>query len=172
MEKKEATKKIPMRNYFIVLAVSIVVVVVSLYVRVFYLGYEKNKLNTSIFSEKVDQINLNDMNFALSETAEAILYVSYTGSSEINSMEKKLYKEIEKTGIAEKVIYLDVSEYKENLAYLSILKNTFKDIKDEINVAPMFIYIKDGKGIEAMSSELKLVDYNLFNKLVTKYEIE
>ena len=33
-------------------------------------------------------------------------------------------------------------------------------------------YIKDVKAIEAMSSELKMVDYKLFNKLVKKYEIE
>jgi hypothetical protein len=172
MESKSEVKKIPMRNYFVVLTVSVLVIVVSLYVRVFYLSYEKNKINTSIFAEKVDQINLNDMNFALSETGEAILYVSYTGSTDINVMEKKLYKEIEKAGITERVLYLDVTEYKDNLAYLSILKNKFVSIKDQINVAPMFIYIKDGDGIEAMSSELKLVDYKLFNKLVAKYEIE
>lgn len=172
MESKSEVKKIPIRNYFVVLTVSVLVIVVSLYVRVFYLSYEKNKINTSIFAEKVDQINLNDMNFALSETGEAILYVSYTGSTDINVMEKKLYKEIEKAGITERVLYLDVTEYKDNLAYLSILKNKFVSIKDQINVAPMFIYIKDGDGIEAMSSELKLVDYKLFNKLVAKYEIE
>ena len=172
MESKSEVKKIPMRNYFVVLTVSVLVIVVSLYVRVFYLSYEKNKINTSIFAEKVDQINLNDMNFALSETGEAILYVSYTGSTDINVMEKKLYKEIEKAGITERVLYLDVTEYKDNLAYLSILKSKFVSIKDQINVAPMFIYIKDGDGIEAMSSELKLVDYKLFNKLVAKYEIE
>ena len=36
----------------------------------------------------------------------------------------------------------------------------------------MLIYIEDGEAKEAMCSELRLIDYNVLNKLVDKYEIE
>ena len=35
----------------------------------------------------------------------------------------------------------------------------------------MLIYIKDGKCIDAMSSELKQIDYKVFDKLVEEYNI-
>lgn len=169
MEKNR--KNIPSRNYFIVIVVSVLVMVIVLYTRSFYLNYKASKVNESVFSnQKINQINDDDFNYALSETSsEMILYVSYTGSSEINSIENKLFREIEKKGLADKIIYWNVTD---NKNYIETLRNRFPEIKDQINNAPLFIYIKDGKGIEAMSSELKNVDYKVFNKLVSKYNIE
>ena len=44
--------------------------------------------------KKINQINSDDFDYALSETSsEMILYVSYTGSSEIRNIEDRLYKE-------------------------------------------------------------------------------
>ena len=57
-------------------------------------------------------------------------------------------------------------------SYATILKSKFPEIKDEITSAPLIIYIKDGKGVEAMSSELKMIDYKVLDKLVSKYGIE
>ena len=169
MEKNR--KNIPSRNYFIVIVVSVRVMVVVLYTRSFYLNYKASKVNESVFSNhKINQINDDDFNYALRETSsEMILYVSYTGSSEINSIENKLFREIEKKGLTDKIIYWNVTD---NKNYLETLRSRFPEIKDQINNAPLFIYIKDGKGIEAMSSELKNVDYKVFNKLVSKYNIE
>ena len=169
MEKNR--KNIPSRNYFIVIVVSVLVMVVVLYTRSFYLNYKASKVNESVFSNhKINQINDDDFNYALRETSsEMILYVSYTGSSEINSIENKLFREIEKKGLTDKIIYWNVTD---NKNYLETLRSRFPEIKDQINNAPLFIYIKDGKGIEAMSSELKNVDYKVFNKLVSKYNME
>lgn len=169
MEKNR--KNIPSRNYFIVIVVSVLVMVVVLYTRSFYLNYKASKVNESVFSNhKINQINDDDFNYALRETSsEMILYVSYTGSSEINSIENKLFREIEKKGLTDKIIYWNVTD---NKNYLETLRSRFPEIKDQINNAPLFIYIKDGKGIEAMSSELKNVDYKVFNNLVSKYNIE
>lgn len=169
----KSNKNISSRNYFIVMVVSVLIIVVVLYARTFYLNYKNNKVNVSVFNDqKINQINSDDFDFALSEiSSEIILYVSYTGSSEIRSMESKLYKEIEKKNLTDKIIYWDVTNSK-NSEYIETLRKRFPEIKDQINSAPLFIYIKDGKGVEAMSSELKNVDYKVFNKLVSKYNIE
>ena len=69
---------------------------------------------------------------------------------------------------------IEISGYKavRKSTLIGNLRKRFPEIKDQINTAPLFIYIKDGKGVEAMSSELKKVDYKVFNKLVSKYNIE
>ena len=166
-------KKISSKNYVIVLIVSVLVIALTLYVRSFYLSYELYKTNNSVFIDKsVNQMNTEDFDFALTEVSEAILYVSYTGSSELYDIEKRLYREMEKKDLISKVIYWNVTDFKGNDEYLKMLKEHFPEVKDEITTSPLLIYIKDGKAVEAMSSELKMVDYKTLNKLVDKYGIE
>ncbi len=166
-------KDIPRKNYYIVIAVTILVVLLMIFVRSFYLSYKSSKLSNSIFSNKiVNQIHMDDFDFAIAEISDVILYVSYTGSNEIYSMEKRLFKEIENNNLTDKIIYLDVTKYNKNNKYIKTLRDKFPNIDNEINSAPLFIYIKDGQAVEAMSSEFRMVDYKILNKLVDKYEIE
>ena len=85
-------RKIPKRNYYLVLMVSILVIVITLYIRSFYLNFKlSNNTNNSIFYDKsINQINTNDMDYAFDENKEAILFVSYNGSKKISNMEKKI----------------------------------------------------------------------------------
>ena len=87
-------------------------------------------------------------------------------------IEKRLYREMEKKDLISKVIYWNVTDFKGNDEYLKMLKEHFPEVKDEITTSPLLIYIKDGKAVEAISSELKTIDYIAFDKLVEKYEIE
>ncbi len=166
-------KKIPTRNYFIVLVVSILVIILSLYLRTFYLTYKNNKLNTSVFlDQKVKQINSKDADFALTETGDVLLYVSYTGNDEIYSNEKKMYSVLEKKDLLDDFIYWNVADYGDNTDYLVTLKEKYPNIKDQITNAPLLIYIKDGEAQEAMSSELKYINYKVLEKMIEKYGIE
>lgn len=166
-------KKIPIRNYFIVLVVSILVIIVSLYLRTFYLTYKNNKINTSVFQDqKIKQINTKDADFALKETGDVLLYVSYTGNDEIYNNEKKMYSVLEKKELLDDFIYWNVVDYGDKKDYILTLKEKFPTIKDQITNAPLLIYIKDGEAQEAMSSELKYIDYKILNKMIEKYGIE
>ena len=166
-------KKIPTRNYFIVLVVSILVIIVSLYLRTFYLTYRNNKLNTSVFlDQKIKQINTKHANFALTETGDVLLYVGFTGNNEIYDNEKKMYSILEKKNLLDVFLYWNVSDYGDKTDYLVVLKDKFPNIKDQITGAPLLIYIKDGEAQEAMSSELKYINYKVLNKMIEKYGIE
>ena len=166
-------RKIPKRNYYLVLMVSILVIVITLYIRSFYLNFKlSNNTNNSIFYDKsINQINTNDMDYAFDETKEAILFVSYNGSKKISNMEKKIYKVFEKRNLIDKVIYLDVSDLKENNKYIKILKERFPNIDYEFGMAPMLVYIKDGQAIEAINSNDRIIDENTLINLLNKYGI-
>ena len=167
--KKE--KEVPKKNYYIVLMVSVLVIVLCLYIRSFYINYKANEIDNSIFYDKsISQINEVDIDFALGEMPEAILYVGVSGNS-IKNMEKKLYKLIENKNIADKIIYWNVNNYNEK-EYIKILQEKFPIISHEMGKAPLLIYIKDGEGIEAINSNNKLIDENMLNTLLSKYGIE
>ena len=170
---KEEVREIPKKNYYIVIIVSILVIILTLYIRSFYLTYQSNKTNESIFYDKsINQINADDLDFAIAETNEAILYISYTGSKEIKTMEKKLFKEIEKKNLNDKVLYWDISNLMKKNKYLEVLKNKFSNVAVDINKAPLLIYLKDGEALEVVDSEEKLIDLNDLNDLLIKYGIE
>ena len=170
---KNEVREIPTKNYYIVIVVSILVVILTLYVRSFYLNYQANKSSDSIFYDKsINQINTEDADFAIAETSEVLLYVSYSDSSEIKSMEKRLYREIEKKELNDIILYWDISSLMENDEYITLLREKFPNIAIDINKAPMLIYIKDGEAVEAVDSDEELIRYKTLNALLIKYGIE
>lgn len=170
--KEVVDRKVPKKNYYIVLIVSILVIILTLYIRSFYLNYKASEINYSIFYDKaINQINTDDINFAFDETSEAILYVSYNGSNRIRNMERKLFKVLEERNIIDKFIYWDVTNIKENDKYIKILKNKFNIVQEDVGLAPMLIYIKDGQAIEIYNSNRRLVDEKVLIDLLNKYGI-
>ena len=111
-------KEIQSKNYYIVLGVTLLVILLMIFIKTFYSSYKSSKLSESVFSNQIiNQIQMDDFDFAVAEISDSILYVSYTGSNEIYSMEKKLFKEIENKNLTDKIIYLDVSSYTKNNKY-------------------------------------------------------
>jgi hypothetical protein len=172
--KQVFEKNIPKKNYIIVLVVSILVICIALYTRTIYLNGKDNILDKSIFEKEnsvIGVINVDDLDFVVSEANDIVIFISYNGDSQIKNMEKKLYRDIVKHDYVDKVLYLNVSEYKDNKAYINILKEKFSNVKDNISDAPIMIYIKEGEPIEAVNSEFKMVDFSVLEKLFEKYEI-
>lgn len=170
---KNEVKQVPIKNYLVVLIVSILVIVVTLYTRAFYLNYQESKMNTSYFiDKKVNQITTSDLDYSLSEYRDVILYVSYPGSNSIYKMEKKIYKELEKNNLLDIVVYWNVSDLLDGEKYINILKNKFKNISSNIKEAPLIIIIKDGVGVEVLNSELEKIDYKALRKTIKENEIE
>ena len=171
-EKKEL-REIPKKNYLIVLVVSILVVVLTLYVRSFYISYTSYNIDSSIFvSKSINQINFDDIDYAVNETTDSVIFISYNGEKEISNMERKLYREIEKKNLNDRIIYLNVTEYLENNKYVEMLRNKYPKLSVDINKAPMFIYVKDGECIDVIDSSNGLVTYKTLNTLLSKYGIE
>lgn len=166
------SKKTPERNYYVVLIVSVLVVVLTLTFRNIYLSYLNNYVNISHFSDKsINQINTDDFDFTLSEVNEGILYVSYT-DDDLKNIDRKLYKLFKKKSLIDKIIYWNVDDLQKDSKYLSMLRNRFPEISDNISLAPLVIYIKDGKAVKVICSEYKLINDDMVEDMIEEYGIE
>ena len=173
MAKKDELREVPKKNYFIVLVVSILVVVLTLYVRSFYFNYVQNNIEGSIFYDKsINQVNIDDIDYAFSELNNGIIFVSFNGNKTISNMERRLYREVKKQELNDKFIYLNVTSSLNNDRYIKKLRNRFPENESNINKGPMFIYVKDGASVEVIDSSEKLVDYKVLNTLLLTYGIE
>ena len=162
-------KKIPNKNYYVVLIVSIIVIVLTLYIRSFYLSYIDSIKNSSVFFDKsVSQINIDDLKYAVNETSESFLYIGYTGDLRIYNLEKKIYSVFEDNNLLDELMYLNINDYKYK-DYIEKLKVAFPNI--EIGSAPMIVFIKDGEAIDIIDSDTSLIDVDSLNNMLTKYGI-
>ena len=170
--RRNELRKVPSKNYFVVFIVSVLVIIATLYIRSFYLSYQATKINSSVFFDKsINQMNTDDVDYALEEVNEAILYVSYFDYPKIYNMERKIYRELEKKELIDKVIYWNITDIKGNNEYIRILKNKYPVVADKINTAPMIIYIKNGEALDVIDSSNGLIDTEMLNDLLIKYGI-
>lgn len=171
--KKKDEKIIPKKNYYLVFGVSIIVIILSFYVRSIYLKYDNSKIESGIFYNKaINQINTQDFDFALVETNEAILYVSYTNDSKINRMENRLFREIENKNLVDKIIYWNVTDLMDSKVFINMLRNKYPSVAIDINEAPLLIYIENGEAIAAKDSSSGMINYKTLQEMVNKYGIE
>jgi hypothetical protein len=166
------SKKTPEKNYYVVMIVSVIVVILTLTFRNVYLNYLENYVNISHFSDKsINQINTDDFDFALSEVSEGILYVSYT-NEDLKNVDRKIYRLLKKKSLIDKVIYWNVDDLQKDSKYLSMLRSKFPEISGDISLAPLIIYIKDGKAVDVICSEYELINANLLDDMIEEYGIE
>ena len=166
------SKKIPVKNYYVVLGVSVLIIVLTLYSRTLYLNYINNSKISSFEDKTINQINNDDFDYALTEVSEAILYVSNADDEKISSIDKKIYKLLKKKSLIDKVIYWDISEIYSSGEYLKTLRTKFPEIEEKISLAPLVIYIKDGKAKDIICSEFSLIDEDDVKELIERNEIE
>ena len=55
---------------------------------------------------------------------------------------------------------------------MSQLRNKFPEVSANISIAPLIIYIKDGKAVEVLSSEYTLLTTDMLKDMIDKYGIE
>ena len=109
---------------------------------------ENNRLVLTIDGKEVEYrilINVVDM--------EGKNYVVYTNDKKIHDMEKRLLKYIKKHEIVDKFIYLNVTDELESEKYIKSLKKIFSSVKEDIEKAPMLIYVKNGIAVEVIKSK-------------------
>ena len=163
-------KKIPTKNYFIVIGTSILIIVLTLYLRVFYLSYKAYSNNDSYFTfKKVNQVTKDDFEFIFTEAADNILYIGYK-SNKYYSLERKLYRELEKNDLLDKVIYWNVDDYLDNNEYISILKNVFPEA--EILPAPSLIIINKGVASETIKVDEEILKSKKIKELSEGNELK
>lgn len=164
-------KKIPVKNYLIVVLLAVIVVLLTLYINAWYKTYQENKLSVSPFSGEVEEVDLKEISLTFAEMNEVVLYIGYTNNKSIYDMESRLLKYIKSNDLIDKFIYVDVTDYKKS-EYLDILKNTFSDKSEEINEVPLLIFVKNGKAELVINSKAGVINTSDIDNIKEKYDLE
>lgn len=168
MDKK---REVPIKNYFILLIVSIITVLLTIYINEWIKTYKQSKISTSPLVDCISEVSFDDLDVVLSESNKIILYIGYTGDKEIYNFEKKLVKQINKNNINDYVYYLDITEYVDNNEYINRLNEKFNFGTEKIRKAPMFIYFKNGEVTAIKESNRNMITSKNLLDMIDMFDI-
>lgn len=168
MENKEEKRKIPIKNYFILGIICIATILLTIYVNAWIKTYKESAYSVSPLSGVISEININELKEPFMEINKVILYVGYTNDQKLFNEEKELLNKIQKEELTPHVMYLNVDKEDD---YISILQDKFDIDSDELQEAPLFIYIKDGKAEDVINVVDKNDLTNDFMELVEDNDV-
>ncbi len=132
-------REIPKKNYFILFIVIVLSLMITLYFRKWYKAYEDGYLSKSIMGNYLFEINYKELDDYLVENQSAIIYVSKVGNENIRNFEKKFINAINQNDLKNKILYLDLSNYKGDT------NNKYTINDKDITSVPNISVFKNGK---------------------------
>ena len=135
--------KIPLKNYIILLAISLGVIFIVFYLRSWYNTSKEYYQNNSIMSEYLSELKSEEIHSYIVDNPDVVIYYASAKDATIKSFEKKFKKLMEEYEINNEIIYIDASK-EENNNIISKLNNIADKKMDELNI-PNLICIKEGR---------------------------
>lgn len=132
-------REIPKKNYFILFIVIVFSLLIAFYFRNWYKAYEDSYLSKSIVGNYLFEINYKELDNYLVENQSAIIYVSKVGNEKIRNFEKKFINAINQNDLKNKILYLDLSNYKGDT------NNKYTINDKDITSVPNISVFKNGK---------------------------
>lgn len=156
-------REIPKKNYFILFIVIVFSLLIAFYFRNWYKAYEDSYLSKSIVGNYLFEINYKELDNYLVENQSAIIYVSKVGNEKIRNFEKKFINAINQNDLKNKILYLDLSNYKGDT------NNKYTINDKDITSVPNISVFKNGKlddiyviDVDRYSME-KIISYLVLN---------
>ena len=153
-----ATKTIPTKNYLIV--VGMIVLIISACFAIYNLHgiYQENKITKSLFNKNsIKYEDLSDITKDMS--ADTFLIIGYTQDSKVYQNEKEIKQLLKKQDLLDHVLYLDMSEKKNEENYLDNLNSTLKlEGTNVIKGIPAVVFYHEGEVTKVVSQGVRKDD--------------
>lgn len=159
------------RNYLLLIILFIATVILVLFINNFIKNYNYLKKGTSILEPYISKVNINELDMALIESNDIILYIGYNYDKNVRRLERDILKKIEIYNLENYVYYCDVTDRLDNNKYIGDFISILPNINGKLKSAPAFIYLKNGEVIEVVDSNNRLITSEDLVYLVNKYQI-
>ena len=157
------------RNYFLLALALVITLLITLYINSIIREYKYIKVDVSPLEGSISQINLNELDLALLELNDGIIYVGNVHNRENKRLERDILRKVKSENIENYIYYCDVSN--ELNEYADALLKKFPNIGSYMQTSPAFIYFKNGEAIEVIDSSRQKLSAKDLLYLVEKYQI-
>ena len=152
-------KEIKKTNYFILVAMIVLILSICTATYNIYSIYKNNKANYSSplnFNKEVQFSELTETTIEISE--DSFLVISYYGDEDIYQNQKDLKLIFRKYGLLDNIIYVDVTTEYEKDGFYDKLNSVLKLDEFKITQVPTIIYFKEGKPTAMVKTTNGIID--------------
>ena len=108
--KREAFRKIPVKNYIILGVVMFVTILILYYFYCWVDVYKESKINIPILDKYMTVINYNELDNYIVENPNTIVYVSVLEDEKIREFEKEFKNKYKNKDIKNEVLYMNITD--------------------------------------------------------------
>ena len=170
--KKEEIKKIPLKNYIIVVIIFIASISLAVFLRGWYMSYQNYEKTIPVLDGVISEVRYNEIHNYIGDNQSGIIYIGVADDENCRELEEDLIKVIEKRHLKDKLVYFNITDVEDK----ELLLKEFNDkyvTGDKIYAYPAIILIEDGKVVDFIS---KNASQNLLisdvEQLFDEYEIQ
>ena len=108
--KREAFRKIPVKNYIILGVVMFVTLLILYYFYCWVDVYKESKINIPILDKYMTVINYNELDNYIVENPDTIIYVSVLEDEKIRGFEKEFKNKYKNKEIENELLYMNITD--------------------------------------------------------------
>lgn len=146
-------RKIPTKNYIIYGVIVVISLLFVFYLNEWFKAYKENELANSYIANYVSEVSYQEFENYIQENPNMIVYIGMKDSEECLSVEKKLYKIIEKYDLIEETVFLNVED--NNSSNLNSLKQKYynQSLTTQIDNVPAIAIVTNKKIVDIVVSD-------------------
>lgn len=172
IDKKEELRKIPIKNYIIIIVIFIVSISFAMFLRNWYNSYQDYQKTIPVLNGVVSEVRYNEIDNYIVDNQNVIIYIGVATDDNCRKLEKGLKKIIEKRHLKEKIVYFNITDVSDKELLLKEFNDKYA-LEDKIYTYPAIILIENGKVVDFKSKnasqDLLISDVE---QLFDEYEVQ
>lgn len=167
MKKKKINKK-EISNYVKVLLIFLVVIVLVLFLRKWYLNNQDLKLNNPVLQGVVThQIKSKEIYNFINDNDTSLIYMCVANDDNCRRLEESMKELISKNSLEDVIVYLNLSDNTDISEFYSELVSKY-NYSSELKEYPTFLYFENSKINKSLSGkEITVKDVEKFLKEIS-----
>lgn len=151
-KNKNTERKISIKNYFILILIFTLGIIVTLYLCNVYKVYEESKRQIPIIRGTLSEIKPDELEHYISENPTAIIYMCVASDETCRNYEKDLRKLVKREELQEKLVYLNLSEINSK-EFIESLNSKYKYKVKMTEKYPIIVMFEDGQITNILQSK-------------------
>lgn len=142
MEKQE--RKVPAKNYLLLLVLFIVTFLIVYYFYRWYVVYSEYQNDIPVIRDSLTEMTEEEMEHYVRETPTTTIYVCTASKTECRNFEKNFKKLVEKESLKEYIIYVNLDDQNKD-TFVERFNQNHPYKKSGLKDYPALIYFEDGE---------------------------
>lgn len=170
--KKESIKRVPFKNYIIILAVFAVITTLALFLRGWYNSYQEYQNTIPVLNGIVNEVKYNEVYNYIDDNQSVIIYIGEAEDEDSRNFETKLVKLIKKENLQDKIVYFNIGDVTDKNLVITEFNTKYAHDK-KLSTYPAFIIFSEGKIIDFRSKTAgSNLTIDMVDEMLNEYKIK